>query len=262
VRTQITIITYTIAIFFFPIVATFLVLHDLNSSISFLHPNAVQIIGAIMGAAATLLAAFIAIKTAFGQISKQFEHKILYEGWQDLQQKLFDFSKALVNYDSKVSWLNYFLDSQDNPLINGGDKSKYRLEKWKELEDTYHYLQESYVAFLRSFENHEIIFLPLREMKHIFQEEYREKIGDHDVDFVEKIFPEIYGLSDNLSLAEMKGLIEAYYLKMSEISAYMEDFRAELQNVTVGKVLNKRIPMRKPYPGYKILTKNGIIIQK
>ena len=98
-----------------------------------LNTNEVQVVIGLIGAVITLTTAFIAVKTAFGQIARQFEHKIIYEGWQDLQQRLFDFSNTLTDYDSTVQWLTYFITSQDNPLVNGGNRAKYRQEKWQQL---------------------------------------------------------------------------------------------------------------------------------
>lgn len=227
-----------------------------------LNTNEVQVAIGLIGAATTLIAAFIAVKTAFGQIGRQFEHKIIYEGWQDLQQKLFDFSNALTDYDSMVQWLTYFVTSQDNPLVNGGDKAKHRQEKWQQLTDTYSNLQRAYIAFLRSFENHEVIFLPLSKMKKAFIEEYRKRIDSRNQKFMEAMFPEMYGQTNSLNPNELKKEINDYWYKMTEISAFLDDCRVELQNVTVGKILNKQVPRRKSIAGHKILTRNGYIIQK
>lgn len=227
-----------------------------------LHTNEVQVSVGLIGALATLGAAFIAVRTAFRQIARQFEHKIVYEGWQDLQQKLFDFSTALTNYDSSIQWLTYFVTSQENPLVNGGNKVKYRQEKWQQLIDAYSDLQRAYIAFLRSFENHEVIFLPLSKMKKSFIEEYRKRVDDQNQKFMELLFPEMYGQKNDLKPEEAKRKINDYWYQMTEISAFIDDFRIELQNETVGKILNKKVPRRKSDIGYKILTKDGYVVQK
>ncbi|MDO8618545.1 MAG: hypothetical protein Q7R49_01215 [Candidatus Daviesbacteria bacterium] len=222
------------------------------------------IIGAAIGAIATLLAAYFAVRAAFKQIARQFEHKVVYEGWKDLQQKLFDFSNALMDYDSQIQWLTYFIDSQDNPLINGGNKPKHRLEKWDEITDNYQKLQSAYIAFLKSFENHEVIFLPLKKMETEFQAEFRKRTEDSVQNFMNKLFPEMYGSTITSTNEELKTMIDNYWLQLTEISAFLDDFRIELQNLTVGKILNKKVPKRvmEKGKGYKILTRKGFITEK
>ena len=228
-----------------------------------LHLNEVTLLSTSIGAIITLIAAYIAVRTAFKQISRQFEHKVIYEGWKDLQQKLFDFSNALIDYDTTVQWLAYFFTSQDNPLVNGGNKSQYRQKKWQELTDSFSNLQKAYIAFLRSFENHEVIFLSLRKMKQSFIDEYRKRITDYNQHFMEQLFPEMYGLKVKLNADEAKKLTNDYWLKMSEISAFLDDFRIELQNVTAGKVLHKKVPRREPPDRkYKVLTTDGFLTIK
>jgi hypothetical protein len=229
-----------------------------HSWIISLHPNEVSLLSTSIGAVITLIAAYIAVKTAFKQISRQFEHKVIYEGWKDLQEKLFDFSNALTNYDSAILWLKYFVSSQDNSLVNGRNKPKYRQDKWQEIINMFSNLQKAYVSFLRSFENHEIIFLPLLKMKKTFIKEYRERVDDRNQKLMEQLFPEMYGISSNLKTDEAKKIIDDYWSKTTEISAFLDDFRIELQNITVGKILNKKVPRRvPPDKKYKILTTDG-----
>jgi hypothetical protein len=147
-------------------------------------------------------------------------------------------------------------------LVNGGDKIKHRQEKWQELVDSYSNLQKAYVGFLRSYETHEVIFLPLRKMKLAFTMEYRERVDDRNHEFMQNIFPEMYGLTHNLITEEAKSEIADYGYKMTEISAFLDDFRIELQNNTIGKILNKKVPKREADPGCKILTNGGYIIKK
>ncbi|MEK7451106.1 MAG: hypothetical protein AAB662_04180 [Patescibacteria group bacterium] len=238
-------------------------INAIHSWVVSLHPNEVALLSTSIGAIITLIAAYIAVRTAFKQIARQFEHKIVYEGWQDLQQKLFDFSNALTDYDSVVQWLTYFVTSQDNLLVNGGNKAKHRQEKWQQLIDTYSNLQKAYIAFLRSFENHEVILLPLSKMKKAFIEEYRKRIDDRNQKFMELLFPEMYGQSNNPSPDDAKKEINDYWYQMSEISAFLDDCRVELQNVTVGKVLHKKVPRREPPDKkYKILTTDGFLTEK
>jgi hypothetical protein len=236
---------------------------DIHSFIVSLHQNEVSIITTVIGGLITLIAAFVAVRAAFRQIARQFEHKVIYEGWQDLQKNLFKFSSALVNYSSNVQWLNYFIDSRNNPLVNKGDKSKHTMEKWHELIKLYNKLQRSYINFLRSFENNQVIFLPLSKMMKSFQSEYRKRVDDYNQKFLDLIFPEIYGQKNFKTDEELKLAINEYGDKMSEISAFLDDFRVELQNETVGKVLNKKVPKRNPLDKkYKILTRKGFIKAK
>lgn len=227
-----------------------------------LHSNLVSLLSTTITSVITIITAILAIYVAFKQISKQFEHKIIYEGWKDFQSKLYDFSHAFSKYCSKVQWYKYSVDNENNPLVNGGNLRQYRQNKWQEITDAFMDLQHQNVIFLQSFEIHEVIFLSLVKMKNIFNKECREKIMDKHNDFMDKIFPEMSGLRMSLTKEQQKQLIDDYWYQITEVSIFLEDFRTEIQNVTVGRVLGKKIPRRKPNIGNRILTKNGFIIQK
>lgn len=227
-----------------------------------LHPNVIGLFSATIISAITIITAILAIYVAFKQIAKQFEHKIIYEGWKDFQSKLYDFSHAFSEYCAKVQWYKYSVDNEDNRLVNGGNLRQYRQNKWQEITDAFMDLQHKNVMFLQSFEIHEVIFLPLVKMKNIFNKECREKIMDKHNDFMDKIFPEMSGLNTTLTKEQQKQLIDDFWYQITEVSIFLEDFRNEIQNVTVGKVLGKKIPRRKPNVGNRILTKDGFIIQK
>lgn len=237
-------------------------MNSLHNWVISLHSNEVELLGVAISASVTMLAAIIAVRVAFKQLSRQFEHKVIFEGWSDFQKKLFAFSNAFTDYSSKVQWLQYVLNSQDNPLVNKGNKTNYRQEKWQEISNSYIELQKAYVEFLRSFETHEVVFLPLNKMRKIFQEQYRSKIDDVTLDFMEKVFPEMYGTKKTFTKDELKPLINQYWQDVTDIQIYLDDFRIELQNVTVGKVLNKKVKGRVPDAGYTILTRNGLLIKK
>lgn len=238
------------------------ILSDFNYWLIYLDPNQVQLVASLIGVFVTLIVAVVGGYFALRQLSIQFKHKVMYEGWKDLQQKLFDFQEALSNYDSCILQLNYFIDSQNNPLINKGNKSGYRFNKWKEFADLYILLQKSYVAFLRSFENHEFIFISISKMKHAFQEEYRKRAGEEMyLSFGDTIFPEMSGKIMKTDDEKAKKLINEYWAKLTEISAFLDDFRIELQNETVGKILNNRVSKRVPKGEYMILTKKGFILK-
>lgn len=233
---------------------------DLHRWTISLHSNEVEILCAIFTAVITLIAAFIAVRTAFKQITKQFENKVIFEGWTDFQDKLFSFSKSLSNYDTKIQWLTYFIKSQNNPLVNGGNLVKHRYDKWDEVIGEYAELQKAYVDFLRSYETHEIIFISLKKMHHEFIKEFRKRVDDKHMKLLEKIFPEMYGLTNTLSEKQLIKAVNDYWTESSEFSAFLDDFRRELQNVTVGKILNRNVPKRLPHEDkYKILTVNGFV---
>ncbi len=66
--------------------------------------------------------------------------------------------------------------------------------------------------------------------------------------------------SSGLNIAEILG---SSFIDASELSAFLDDFRRELQNVTVGKILNKKVPRRIPHEDkYKILTVKGFVFHK
>ena len=236
---------------------------SIHNWIVYLHANEAQLLGTIVASIVTLIAAFVAVLTAFKQVAKQFEHKIIYEGWIDFQSKLFEFSTALTNYDSTIQWLTYFVNSQHNPLVHGGNLSKYQQSKWHEVTGQYADLQKAYIDFLRSYENHEVIFIPLKTMYKSFIKEYRKRVEDKQMALMENIFPEMYGKTQTLSDKVLIKKINEYWYQSSEISAFLDDFRRELQNVTVGKILGKTIPKRIPHERkYKVLTKKGFIFHK
>ena len=227
-----------------------------------LHQNQIAIIQTIITVIFTLLTAVLGIYVAFKQIKKQFEHKVIYEGWKEFQRKMFRFSSEFSNYSSKIQWLNYFIESQDNSLVNKGNKIQYRTEKWQEITNAHQKFQKANVAFLRSFETHEVVFLELKKMKSLFQCEVRKKVNDPAIDFFEKIFPEMYGLKNNYSTTEMKDIINGYWADIVDTGVLLDDFRVELQSISIGKVLEKKVPKRQPDKGLSILTKKGFELQK
>jgi hypothetical protein len=236
---------------------------DLHNWIISLHENEAQLLGAAIAAVTTLVAAFIAVRTAFRQIAKQFENKVIYEGWTDFQDKLFGFSTALTNYSTTIQWLPYFFKGPWNPLANVDTSRKDRLDKWNQVIGEYAELQKAYIKFLISYDTHEIIFISLKSMHHEFIAEYRRRVDDKQRSLMEKIFPEMYGNKNNLSEKELNKIINDYWMDTAEISAFLDDFRRELQNVTVGRILNKTIPKRvPPEDKYKILTTKGFVSHK
>lgn len=236
---------------------------NLHTWILSLTTNELQLLGVCITGITTLLAAFIAVRTAFKQITKQFENKVIYEGWRDFQGKLFSFSTALSNYAAKIQWLIYFIKSQNNPLVNGKNLSKHREDNWNEVINSYAELQKAYIEFLRSFETHEIIFISLKKMYYDFIQLFRKIVDDKHMELLEMIFPEMYGATNILTEKQLSKAIDDYWFQVCEISAFLDDFRRELQNVTVGKVLNKKVSNRIPSEGqYKILTNKGFVFPK
>ena len=235
---------------------------NIGNLINSLHQNQVSFVTTVLQILATIFTAYLAVRTAFKQIARQFEHKIIYEGWFDFQKKLYDFSHAFNEYIVLVLGTKYFIESETNPLVNKGNQRQHRFEKWQKFTDSFHKLQQAYISFLESFEIHEIIFISLLKMKKIFIKEWRKNVEDKNNDFMEKMFPEMYGQNDSSTKEELKELVNVHFYEVSEVSVYLEDFRIEMQNVTVGKVLNKKISKRLTNPGYKILTRKGLIIQK
>jgi hypothetical protein len=229
------------------------------SNIALLNQNQAQVVNTLIGASVTLIVALIGIRVAFRQIKKQFEQRIIYEGWKDLQEKLFALQNAHISYDTGIQLLNYFVNSQHNPLVNGNNIDRYRQNKWNEIEGLFQNVMKAYVSFLRSFENHEFIFLKLKKMEKEFQKEYSKRVTEGHMPFMEKLFPEMYGEQNNLSLIEAKNKINSYWEQLAEISAFLDDFRIELQNETVGKILNKKVSKRVPKGDYNILTTKGFI---
>lgn len=230
--------------------------------ISKLHQNQIAIIQTIVTVIFTLLTTVFGVLVAFKQIRKQFEHKVIYEGWKEFQERIFGLSREFSNYSSKVQWLNYFIETQDNFLVNSGNRTNYRTEKWQEIIVAHQKFREANVEFLRSFETHEIVFLELRNMKGIFQGEVRKKVNDPAIHFFEKIFPEMYGLQNNYAITKTKDIINQYWQDIVDTGVLLDDFRTELQNVSIGKVLQRKIPKRQPDKGLNILTKNGFKLQK
>lgn len=232
---------------------------EITSWIKALSQNEVDIMVAVIGGMTAVIAAFVGVWVAFDQIKKQFEHKVIHAAWQDFQEKLFEFSSSLTEFGSKVSWLTYFIENQNNPLVNGGDLVRHRTHKWNELNDSHQKLMQSFVRLLQSFETHEVVFLSLKKMKRVFNEECEVISVEKYMDFTEAIFPEFYGQSQTKTLIEMQEHITSLWKKTIDISTYLDDFRRELQNETVGKILKRRLEKRQPTESCKILTKRGFL---
>jgi hypothetical protein len=230
-----------------------------------LHPNQISVLAAVLGSVGTVISAILALlfglPLALRPIREQFQHKVIYEGWKDFQSKLFEFSSTISDYIGKVQSLGYFLDSQENPIVNGGNKAGYRLNKWRELMDSYQNLKHANVKFLRSFETHEVIFKPLRKMKLVFQHEIRTKLDNIFSDFYVEMFPEMYGNNSRFTSEELKQKITRHWEDMIDIGVYLDDMRVELQNETIGKVLGKKVIRREPDKGRLILTRKGFVTQ-
>ncbi len=229
-----------------------------------LSQNTVQLVSALISAVSTITAALIAVTIAFSQLKKQFEHKVIYEAWSDLQQKLHGFASELTEFSVKIQSLLYLRNNQGNQFLNGGNKGKYRQDRWQELTTSHDKMLQAYVLFLRSYETNEIIFLNISHAKRKFQSEFQKSTDVTSFNnFSEKIFPEIYGRNEFLSDEEMGRLVNQYWEETINLSIYLsEDLRRLLQNETIGKILNKKVECRKPDRGHKILLKEGFRIQR
>lgn len=233
-----------------------------NNYLATLDENTVAIICAVIGGLFTLFAAYVGVRAAFKQIKKQFEHKVIHTAWKELQENLFKFNSALSDYSVLILGMKYYLKSQNNPLVSGGDIHKYRNERYQEFFESHMVVQRAYVDFLISFENHEIIFLDIRKMKELFTKEMREKVEDKFMDFSSAIFPDSVGKTQTYSQTELENMIDLHYSATVDISSYLWDIRIELQNETLGKILGKSVPKREPDEKMKILTKKGWKTQK
>lgn len=234
-------------------------INSIHSFLSSLSVNEATLVAALIGLIGTLAAATIAVRVAFNQLAKQLEHRSIYEGWRDLQSRLFEFSSALREYRMKVLLLLFMIHNRSNPLLNHGNEDQFVTDAWHGLSNAHLNASQAYTEFLRSYESNEILFQHLAKMKRKFQAEYRRLIGDVAIDFEGNIFPEIRGQRNTLSDNEKTELINKFANDIAAIETYVnEDFRIELQNSTVGLVFKKTIPYRKPNPGFKILTRKGL----
>lgn len=227
--------------------------------ISTLTNNEVALLGSLISSVATIVAAVGAVWLAFSQLRKQLEHKIIYEAWTDLQKKLYYLSQKLIDYDTKIQGIPYYLKTMTDNLVNGGNLHKYQLDKWNEFEDTLQSLQKAYIEYLISFESYEVILLPLNKMKETFSETFRTRIIDRHMEIAEKVFPQMYGIATGQSQVMSDKEINDYWYLITELSAFIDDFRKELQNVTLGKILKKNVIRREPEIECDILTRTGFI---
>lgn len=226
-------------------------------NLSFVINNEAGLLTALIGGVFALIVAKLTIGATFKQIKKQFEHKVIYEGMKDFQSKLFSFSSELCSLSVEVLNLKYFLKSQYSPLVNKGNLNQYRFDAWKKFSDTHQNIQKAYVDYSVSFETHEVLFLGLKKMQTIFAKEMRNKIEDKFMDFTDLIFPEMAGKKNILSQVELERKIDLFFSNISDLQVYLQDMRVELQNETLGKILGRKVPQRRPVKEYKVLTKKG-----
>jgi hypothetical protein len=229
----------------------------LVSWVDHLTNNEIDMLGGIIGAGMTGVAAVIGVWVAFKQLRKQFEQKVIYEAWTDFQKHLFSFSFALSDFDTKVLWLKYSVQNKNNRLVNGGDLERFWNEKQQEIFGSYQELMHASVLLLQSFETHEVIFLSLRHMKDIFNQQCQSLIFEKYQDFQQVIFPIMSGM-ESFSVDDQLHFIDEYWKGMTIVSGYLDDFRVELQNETIGKILNRSVPHRIPTQPMTILTKRGL----
>lgn len=229
------------------------------ASVNSFSQNEISILGTTIGSLGTIIAASLGVWVAFSQIKKQFEHKVIHDAWVDFQKHLFDYSNCQSDLDTKIQWLTYFVKNYSNPLVNKGNANEYRTETWNNVSNAFQALLQSFALMLRSFETHEVVFLRLTKMKKEFYREFNIVVFDKYLSFIKSVFPEFYGKKSTLTTDELVTLINDYWYELSKVSGYLNDFRIALQNETVGRILNKRIPTRNPTVKSKILTMDGFI---
>ena len=209
------------------------------------------------------MVAFIGIYGVLIGQKKQFENKVIYEGWKSFVGALQRVSEELADFNGKVQWLTHLHKQESNPIFNKGDMRQYRIDRWQEIEDAKSKVADAFIHFLRAYETNEHLFLRLSKMKTLFYEEWEKSFGFEQYDdFIAGAFPEIYGIREKLSDEAFKKHVENYWGQSTELSLILaEDMRREFQNETVAKVLGRKIPRRLPLePGHKVLTKDGFII--
>ena len=94
-------------------------------------------------------------------------------------------------------------------------------------------------------------------MKDVFVRECDVLIFDKYRNFEQMIFPLLSGVTE-FSILERNNAIDDYWEGMTKVSGYLDDFRVELQNTTIGQILKKTVPYRHPTVRMKILTKTGL----
>ncbi|NTW30304.1 MAG: hypothetical protein HGB37_02875 [Candidatus Moranbacteria bacterium] len=211
-----------------------------------------------------LLPLLFSVMILLVQMRTQFEHKVKYEAWKNLSQRIFDLSFSLAEFEGRVSSLQTLRKYQENPIFNRGDKRKYRIDVWDQLQKSYFDVTDSYISFLQSYEANQYLFLDLDTMKTEFQKEYGEyfEVLKYD-EFAAQVFPEIYGNTNELQESEYETLINDYWQGVVGVHIFLsEDMRIEFQNHTVAKIMRRRIPARRPDSGFRVLTKKGFIKQR
>jgi hypothetical protein len=229
---------------------------DIAKTINDLSTNQMSLYTSLIGAGGVMLAGGLAARVAFSQLKVQFQHKAIYESWTDLQGKLFAFSKALSVYSGKINGLHSYIKGLDAYFYQN-DKNLVNT-RWNEVNNAFLEVQNSFVAFIKAYENNEFMFVRLDKMRSAFREQYDELLFDQHHKLLDKIFPEMFGAKRIIPDEQLIWDINTHWTNTTIVGAYLDDFRKELQNETVGKVVGSKVPSRIPADGYTILTRKGV----
>ena len=200
--------------------------------------NILTIILAIIGG-------IISIKLIFIELREQFHQKIIYEAWQDIQEKLYRLSNALTSHGSETYSQEFSITQSHNPLFrNQLSQAEFIREQQKKFNNSYDELYKQYINFLSSYYNYEIILQDLsEEMKKTI--DLLEKIGP--VEFYKlsgDIYPNIFENTININDKFIKQELSNYRKSLNIITDRLNLIRVEIQKKTIGKTLNKKITKR------------------
>ncbi|MDO8512648.1 MAG: hypothetical protein Q7S57_05205 [bacterium] len=222
--------------------------------------NKPEVFSAIIQVVGALMVSLIGVGVAFRQIQSQFKQKVVYDGWMSLQEKLFDFSHKLVDYNASIQFLPWYLEQRHNRLVNGGNEQEYERKRRDELDEKYIAMHGSFNDFIQSYEDHEVIFLSLRKMKKEFYERFDDRIGVYIFWEIERnIFPQYFGQNSEKNVDEIKQMIKKHTQDTMDLIVWLGDFRIQLQNLTIGKILGQSVPERVPEEEHEVLRKDGFV---
>jgi hypothetical protein len=222
-------------------------------NINCLTPNEVELLIAIFSLLTLIAGAYLTLR----RLKKQFEHRIIYEGWKKMQKQIFSISTCISEHNAKISWLRFSIKHQDNYLVNKGDLKSYRSAIYEDVCETYTKVLQNYTDFLKCFELHEFLFTDLNRAKNAMGDEFDRLKVVHNK-FLEKVFPDQLGLKNNPIKGEgLERQISNYERQLFDITVYMIDLRILIQEETMGSVMRFRLIKRHPDPDHNILTRQG-----
>lgn len=197
----------------------------------------------------------VAFQTSRWNQAEGLAQQLRFDGYRAISQQIFTAEHRLVSLQATCNALTTRVDYAQNHILKG-------LALWNEFPEkiaqTYRSYHEAYILMLGLYQQHEILFLRLSRFKDALFDE-NEQFGSEFSKFHSSLLtivaqhgsqiPANKKITDNIVKSA-----HSFSERCGDIISYLHDFRIELQNYSLGRIVGKQVPHRKPTdPKYKTL---------